>query len=53
MFKEGVIKPAMLNWASPVVFAPKYDGKRHFYVDHRKLKAISVRETYLLLRMNE
>lgn len=53
MLKKDEIKPAISEWASLVVFAPKNDGKLHFCVDYRELNASTVRDTYPLLRMNE
>lgn len=53
MLKEGVIEPAMSEWASPVVFAPKKDEKLRFCVDYRKVNAMTVRDTYPLPRMDE
>ena len=53
MLRAGVIEPTSAEWASPVVFAPKKDGTMRFCVDYRKLKAATVRDSYLLPRMDE
>jgi hypothetical protein len=53
MFRQGVIKPAMCEWASPIVMVPKPDVSPRFFVDYRKLIAIAVPYTYPLPRMDE
>ena len=51
--KAGVIEPAMSEWAAPVLFAPKKDGKLRFCIDYRKLNSMTVKDTYPLPRMDE
>lgn len=53
MLKEGVVEPAISNWASPVLFAPKRDGRLRFCADYRKRNATTVRDTYPLPWMDE
>lgn len=48
MLEEGVVKPAMLEWAGPVAFVSKKIGKLRFCVDYRKLNAMTIRDTYPL-----
>lgn len=53
MLQEDVIKPAMSEWARSVVFSLKKDGKMRFYVSYKKLKAITVRGTCRLSRLEK
>ncbi|CDF37529.1 unnamed protein product [Chondrus crispus] len=53
MLRAGVIEPATAEWASPVVFVRKKEGTMRFCVDYRTLNAVTVRDSYPLLRMDE
>ena len=53
MLRAGVIEQTSAEWASPVVFIRKKDGTMRFCVEYGKLKAVTVRDSYLLLRMDE
>lgn len=48
-----VIKPAHTEWASSIVFVPKHDDKICFCVDYRKLKAVTIRGSYLIPCMDK
>jgi len=51
--KAGIIEPAYSEWAAPVLFAPKKDGKLRFCIDYRKLNSMTQKDTYPLPRMDE
>lgn len=50
---EGVVEPAISEWASPVRLAPKKDGNLWFCVHFRRLNAIMVLHRYVISRMDE
>jgi len=50
---KGFIEPSNAPWAAPILFAIKGDGSLRFCVDYRKLNAISKRDQYLLLLIDE
>jgi hypothetical protein len=52
MLRQGVIEPAICEWASHIVMVPKPDGSHKFCVDYRKINTITVPETYHLPRMD-
>ncbi len=46
MTAQGVIEPAMSEWASPVVLVPKTDGTPRFFVYYRKRNAKTIRDSF-------
>lgn len=53
MLQEKVIDSATTEWASSILFTPKKNGSVRFCVDYRKLNAVTIRDLYLLPRMDE
>lgn len=41
---KGFIKSSDAPWAVPILFAPKVNGGLRFYVDYRKLNAITKKD---------
>ena len=53
MFNLKVIEPSHSAWASPVFIVPKKNDKARFCVDYRRLKNMSKKDAYPLLRMED
>lgn len=53
MFADNIIETAQTEWTSSIVFAAKRDGTLHFCVDYRKLNALTNRDSYPILRLDE
>ena len=51
--KKGFIIPSKALFASPILFAEKPNGGLRFCVDYRKLNAITKRNRYPILLIDE
>jgi len=49
----NAIKPSQSDWASPVVVVPKKNCKPRFWVDYRRLNAVTKKDTYPVQRMDD
>lgn len=52
-FLRGLIRPSRSSWGSAVVFVTKSDGSLRFCVDYRELNKVTVRNKYLLPRIDD
>lgn len=50
--KDNVAETATTEWASPIVFAPKKNCRLRSCANYRKLNAVTVRDSYLIPRMD-
>lgn len=53
MLTISVIEPAHTDWVSPIVLVSEKDGSLRFNVDYRKLNAVKIWDSYLILRLDE
>jgi hypothetical protein len=53
LLKKGFIYPSSSLWGAPVIFVPKKDGTQRFCVDYRALNEVTVKNKYLLPRIND
>ena len=53
MLDAGIVEPSTSEFSFPPVFVPKKDGSIRFCVDNRKLNIATIKDSYLLSRINE
>lgn len=53
MLEKGVIKESCSPWAAPIVLVRKKDRSWRFCVDYRKLNAVTHKDAFPLLRIEE
>lgn len=53
ILKGHIAKPALTKRTSPTVFNPKKDGTLRFCVDYQNLNAVTKRDSYQILQMDE
>ena len=53
MLEKGFICPSTSPWGAPVLFVKKKDGTMWLHVDYRQLNRLTVRNKYLLPRIDD
>ena len=53
MLERDVIESSVTPWSAGVVLAKKKNGTTRFCVDYRKLNAFTIKDAYLLPRIDE
>jgi hypothetical protein len=51
--QKGYIRPRLSSWGAPVLFVKKKDGSMRLCVDYRTLNEVTVKNKYLLPRIND
>nr|GEZ39670.1 reverse transcriptase domain-containing protein [Tanacetum cinerariifolium] len=51
--EKGFIRPSSSPWGAPVLFVKKKDGSFHMCIDYRELNKLTVKNHYLLLRIDD
>ena len=50
---KGYIRPSASPWGSPVLFVNKKDGSMRMCIDYRNLNAVTIKNKYPLLRIDD
>ncbi|GJV63876.1 putative reverse transcriptase domain-containing protein [Tanacetum coccineum] len=50
---KGFIRPSSSPWGAPVLFVKKKDGSFRMYIDYRELNKLTVKNRYLLPRIDD
>jgi hypothetical protein len=53
LLEKGFICPSSSLWGAPVIFVPKKDGTQRLCVDYRALNEVTVKNKYLLPRIDD
>jgi hypothetical protein len=53
LLEKGFIHPISSPWGAPVIFVPKKDGTQRLCVDYRALNEVTVKNKYLLPRIDD
>nr|GFC09266.1 hypothetical protein [Tanacetum cinerariifolium] len=53
LLERGFIRPSVSPWGAPVLFVKKKDGSMRLCIDYRELNKITIRNRYLLPRIDD
>ena len=53
LLDKGLIRPSVSPWGAPVLFVKKKDGSMRLCIDYRELNKVTVRNKYLLPRIDD
>ena len=53
LMQKGSIQPSASPWGAPVLFVKKKDGSMRLCIDYRQLNRATIRNRYLLPRIND
>jgi hypothetical protein len=53
LLQKEFIRPSSSPWGAPVIFVPKKDGTQRLCVDYRALNEVTVKNKYLLPRIDD
>ena len=53
LLDKGFIRPSVSPWRAPVLFVKKKDGTLRMCIDYRQINQITIKNKYLLLRIDE
>ncbi|KAF3657764.1 Protein transport protein-like [Capsicum annuum] len=53
LLDKGFIRPSVSPWGAPVLFVRKKNGSLHMCIDYRQLNKVTVKNKYLLQRIND
>jgi hypothetical protein len=53
LLEKGFIRSSSYPWGAPLIFVPKKDGTQRLCVDYRALNEVTVKNKYLLPRIDD